>query len=138
METWKHLSLSLILSIIFYPSYGWKALFIIMGGVLIDIDHYFWYAFKYRKFKLIECYRFYAVANASLDFKAHVGLLHVFHTIELLAIVILLSFYSEFALLFLIGLLGHYLLDLVWYVTIPKFVIADHSIIHWIIKNKIS
>ncbi|MBI3026473.1 hypothetical protein HYY70_00015 [Candidatus Woesearchaeota archaeon] len=137
METWKHFLLSLIIAILMHALYEWKALFILIGGVLIDIDHYVWYIYKYRKFNLIDCYKFYADANTSMNFKPHFGLLHVFHTLEFLLAVAALSFYNEFALLFLVGLIGHYLLDLIWYITVPKCIIADHSIIHWIVKNQI-
>lgn len=135
MEIWKHALFSAILAAALYPSFQWKAVFALIGGVLIDIDHYFWYIYRYKKFNLIGCYRFYVDTNESMDFKQHFGLLHVFHTIEFLLAMAILSFYSGHALLFAIGLIGHYALDLIWYMTVPKCIIANHSILHWAIKN---
>lgn len=137
METWKHALFSLILAAALYPAFRWKVLFVLIGGVLIDIDHYFWCIYKYKKFNLIACYRFYVNTNASRDFTQHLGLLHIFHTIEFLLLMSLLSLYYDFALLFVIGLIGHYALDLAWYMTVPKRVIANHSLISWVLKNRI-
>jgi hypothetical protein len=132
-----HLLVSLILAVILYPTFNWKVLFILIGGVLIDIDHYFLYIYRFRKFNLRNCYNYFYVEARKDNFKGIIGSLLIFHTIELLLISIILSFYIEFALIFTISLLIHYLLDLIWHYLVPKRLIANHSIISWIIKNKI-
>lgn len=137
METWKHSFLSLILVAVSYPLFGWQSIIIFAGGVLIDIDHYFWYAYRYRKLSVIACYRHFIAGIKKKDFSENFGILLVFHTIEFLAFVVVLSFYSKIALIFLIGLLPHYLLDAIFIYTLAKRVISDHSVIHWAYKNLI-
>jgi len=137
MKTSVHLIVSSILAIILYPTFSWNVIFIIVGGVFIDIDHYFWYVYKYKKFSLFDCYKFFIVEAEKNGWKYVIGVLLVFHTIEFLVLIVLSSFFNQLALIFTIGLLGHYLLDLVWHVLVPKRIIVNPSIISWIVKNKI-
>ncbi len=136
MKTSIHLTASLILAALLYPLLSWKALFILAGGVLIDVDHYFWYAYKYKNLNLIKSYEFFIKNLEVNDFTNVKGVVLIFHTIEFLLIMVLFSFYNKFALLFTIGLLSHYLLDFIWFYFILKRFILNHSIILWIIKNK--
>lgn len=135
MEIWKHAVLSLIIAAVFYPAYGWNVLFIFAVGVLIDIDHYFWYIYKFKKFNLLECYKYYMKSMLSHDFREHYGILLVFHTIEFMLLMVIMSIYNKYALLFTIGLVGHYALDFIWHILVPKQVIINHSVISWVLKN---
>lgn len=136
MKPWVHFLSSLILAVILYPAFEWKVMVIFISGFLIDIDHYLWYIYKYKKFNLFACHRYYTTDAKKNGFKNLEGILLVFHTIEFTLASIFLSFYNDFVLLFTIGLLTHYLLDLIWYYFVTKRFIANHSIISWIIKNK--
>jgi len=137
MKIWVHFLVSSALVGIFFPAYGWRALLIIAGGVLIDIDHYFWYIYKFKKFSLIDCYNYFIDGMDKSRIMKNAGILLVFHTIEVLVLVILLSFYSKLALMFTIGLLSHYLLDGIFLCTVAKRFIANPSILNWIVRNKI-
>lgn len=137
MKTSVHLVVSLILAVLLYPLFNWKVLLIIVGGVLIDIDHYFWYVCKYKKFSLLDCYYHYIIPLEKNDKSKNIGILMIFHTVEFLFIMVFLSFFIEYALVFTIGLLVHYLLDLIFLYGFAKRFIADHSIIHWIFKHKL-
>lgn len=137
MKTWIHFLVSLIIALFLYPFFGWKVLFILVGGVLIDIDHYFWYVFKFRKLNIIHCYKFFLERFDKIKIKELIGSLLIFHTVEFLAIMIIFSFFSEIIFFSLIGLISHYVLDLIFLYTVPKQLIANHSITSWIIKNKI-
>ena len=137
MEIWKHMLLSSILALVFYPFFKWSVLLILISGVAIDIDHYLWRMYKNKEYNPLDCYRYYLYQSPKNNFKADNGNLHIFHTTEFLAISVFLSFYSTLALLFTIGLLGHYILDAIWHVSVPKRVILNHSLISWIIKNTI-
>lgn len=137
MRTRIHLLVSLILAAALYSIFNWQVIFIIIGGVLVDIDHYFWYIFKYKKFNMLDCYRWFTTDNVKNNYKDVTGELLIFHTIEFLLATVLLSFYIEFALLFLIGLLTHYFLDLIAYYFTANHFILNHSVISWIVKNKI-
>ena len=136
MKTWVHLLVSSVLAALLYPLFGWNVLLILAGGVLIDVDHYFWYVSKYKKFNLFYCYSYFMARMNQKGFKEHKGILLIFHTIEFLLIIVLLSFYFEAAFIFLVGLLSHYLLDAIFLYTVAKRLITNHSIINWIIKNK--
>ncbi len=137
METWKHFVVSAILSALIYPVFGWKSLLVIAGGVLIDVDHYFWYAYKYRRYGLTGCYRHFMKGLEGDNYKHNVGILLVFHTIEFLIMCLLLSVFTDYAMIFTIGLLSHYILDLIYLINGPKFFIASTSTISWLFKNKI-
>ena len=137
MKTWVHTVLSLILAALLYKFFNWRVLFILIGGVLVDADHYFWYVFKFNKFSLPDCYDYFTRVTVKTQWKDIIGSFLIFHTVEFLILSIILSFYSSYALLFTIGLIGHYLLDSIWHLNVPKRAVLNFSIIHWIIKNKI-
>lgn len=137
MKTWAHILFSLILAAAFYPLFGWKISLIFIGGVFIDIDHYFWYAYYYKDLNLFKAYKHFLIPMEKRDFTVNLGILLIFHTIEFLALVLVLSFYSEYALAFGIGLLFHYILDLIFLLFVAKKFIANHSILYWLYKNKI-
>lgn len=131
-----HFGFTSILAAILFPVFGWKVLIFYIGGVLVDIDHYIWFVAKYKKINPLQCYNFYISESPRQNFKPIIGALHIFHTFEYLTFIIVLSLFNNYTFIYLIGLLGHYLLDLVWHAFIAKRVILNHSIISWIIKNK--
>ncbi len=135
MKTPAHVLASAIIAALFYPAFRWKVAFILAGGVAIDIDHYFQYALKYRKFGFKDCYNHFTSDAEKNNYKEVTGILLIFHTVEFIAVMAILSFYSRFALIFSIGLLGHYILDAVYICTVPKRIILNHSIISWILKQ---
>ncbi len=137
MKVSTHFLFSLSLAAALYPFFGWKTFMILIGGVLIDIDHYFWYVFKHKKLNLFSCYKYYLERMDKEKLLENVGVLLIFHTIEFLLVMTVLSFYSELAIMLTLGLLLHYALDLIFLYLIPKRFIANHSIIHWIFVNKI-
>ena len=137
MKTWIHSAVSLILTALLYPIFNWKAAFIIAGGVLIDIDHYFWYVYQYNDFSLIKSYKFYIKNIERNDFSNVMGLLLVFHTIEFFLIMVFLSFYSVAAFMFTLGLMAHYILDVIYTYHKAKGAVANHSMIYWVYKNLI-
>src|SRR3989344_2713644 len=105
-----HFLVSLFISIVLFPVFGYYSLImVIAGGVIIDIDHYFWYACKYRKFGLIRAYKFYLNKHF-----AEKNVLHIFHSIEFLLLCTILSFFSVIILLFTVGLIVHNILDMIF------------------------
>ena len=137
MKPLSHLMFSSILAILLYPLYNWKVLFVLAGGFLIDIDHYLWYIYRYKKFNLIDSYRFYMKNIEVNDFTNVMGILLIFHSVEFLLVMIILSFYNEYVFIFTIGVILHYLLDLIFLFIYTRRFIVNHSIIWWIIKEKI-
>ena len=137
MRTWVHFAVSLIIVLVLYPFFSWKVMLILISGVLIDIDHYFWYIYKCHKLSLLDCYKHFTVEAENSNWKNVTGILLIFHTIEFLLIIIFLSFNNQIGALFLAGLLPHYILDIIWLFSVPKRFLTNHSIIHWYTKNKI-
>jgi len=137
MKTWVHASFSLLLAAVLYPIFNWEVSFILIGGVLIDADHYLWYILKHGNFNLQDCYRHFTTDAEKANYKYFAGEVLVFHTAEFFAIMLALSFYSQMIMLFTIGLAGHYLLDFIWFFFILKRFILNHSILWKLLKPKI-
>lgn len=135
MRSWVHVVISSILAFVFYQFFEWKVALIFVGGVLIDVDHYWWYIYKYKKWNLFECYTFYSDSIKKRNFDVNIGILLILHTVEFLIAVIILAFYTELALAFLIGLLSHYILDWIQVHNIAGRLIANPSIVMWVIKS---
>ncbi|MBI3026472.1 hypothetical protein HYY70_00010 [Candidatus Woesearchaeota archaeon] len=135
MEPWKHALLSLILAAALYPFFGLNVWVVFAGGVLIDIDHYLFYIFKTKGLSPLKCYRYFTTEAMENNHKHINGNFLVFHTVEFLLIALALSFYSQLALLFTAGLLGHYLLDFIWFKCFYKRFVLNPSIISWLIRK---
>jgi len=137
MKPSAHFLSSLILAIILFPILKLGSLIVLAGGFLIDIDHYFWYVYRYRKIKIFDSYKFFIKPMDEKDFKSVAGILLIFHTAEFLMAMLILSYFSKIALAFTIGLLLHYALDLCYLYFVAKGFVVNHSIIYWIYKEKI-
>ena len=130
-----HLAVSSILAALFYPIFGMNSLLILVGGLFPDIDHYLHFVFIKRKFNLFECNRYYTEEHKGTNYREFKGILMVFHTIEFLILMIIISFYSKLAFIFTIGILGHFILDAVWFGFFVKKFVLNHSIIWWLAKK---
>ena len=135
METWVHSLFSLALAAILYHFFGWEAAAVFVGGVMVDFDHYIWYVYNLRKFNPLKCYTYFIKDIEKNDWQDVQGTVLVLHTVEFLALCIILSFFNTIALLFTIGLVGHYFLDLVWHLRVPKRAILNHSLVHWLVNR---
>lgn len=131
-----HLGFSILLAALFFPIFGWTSLLILAGGVLIDADHYIYYIFKFKKFNPFECNKYFTEDSKKSDYHIFDGLMLVFHTLEFLIVMIVLSFYSKFALALTIGFASHHLLDFIWFYFFLKRFILNHSLIWWLVKSK--
>ncbi len=107
----QHMIIGLIVSLLLYPIYGIKVLVIFISNILIDSDHYLWYIFSFKKYNLFKAFKFYKNRTLRLKYK---GILHIFHTSEVLILIIILSFYSEIFFLILIGFVIHLILDAIY------------------------
>ncbi|MBI2659143.1 hypothetical protein HYX05_03555 [Candidatus Woesearchaeota archaeon] len=137
MKPLAHLLSSLILALSLIPILKWNALLVLAGGFLIDIDHHFWYVYRYRKINIFKAYKFFIKPMDEKNFKSVAGILLIFHTAEFLLIMLALSYISKIALAFTIGLLLHYALDLCYLYFVARGFVVNHSIIYWIYREKI-
>ncbi len=115
-----HLLTSIILSFVLFPFVGYHSLWAVVGGFLIDFDHYLYYIFAFKSLSLKKAY----VYHDNIDKrKTKVNdILHIFHTIEFwlfMILVIILSYIYDIKFIFymfLITLLGmalHIILDFI-------------------------
>ena len=95
MKTWVHLVVSILLAAALYPLFKWNVFLILIGGVLIDADHYLWSIYRYEEFDIVKSYKFYIKNMVLNDFTNVYGILLIFHTVEFLFIMVLLSFYNK-------------------------------------------
>ena len=135
MEIWKHAIVSFFLAALFYNYYGFSALLILAGGVLIDADHYLWHALKFKRYGIRECYNYCAVTTIKNNWKHVKGSLFIFHNVEFLTLALVLSFYSAPAIMFTVGLLSHYALDFIWHAKFIKKPTHAISFFAWLLKD---
>ncbi len=125
MKLITHLVVSMILALALFPIFGIKSFIVLVSGFLIDIDHllYFKGSFKetYRYFKNIDSYN---------NIKKSLGIIKIFHTVEFLVIIAISSFYYEIALIFLIGLTVHIIMDIFYVWKTFKVFRIDSFIFH--------
>ena len=139
-----HVLVSAIICALLFPFYGWNALFVIVGGVLIDIDHYLLYiglfkdanfikAYKYHKSIVAKAYNHPKSISNDMEFKR--GNLCIFHTIEFLLLLLLLSYFHTIPFLIMAGVLSHYILDIIFQVSTFKSIVMAPSILLWMRKT---
>jgi hypothetical protein len=106
MDLSVHLIVSTIIAAFLYPYYGWISAFVIIGGFLIDADHYAWTVMRKRKIGILYSYNYYKKSQHLDDY-----ILHVFHTIESMILISVLAALYTPALMFAIGYFGHMIMD---------------------------
>ncbi len=135
MSPLHHFIICSILVIIFFPIFGFKTVMIFVGGFLIDIDHYFWYVVKKKNLSLITCHYYYQEVMETLEYKEVENVLFIFHTIEFLLFIVLLSFFTSYALLFLFGYLPHVIPDVIFEMKMWKKKVVSYSIIQFLAQR---
>lgn len=137
-----HLITSLILTAILWPFIGPYSLWAIVGGYLIDFDHYIHVGFKFGKWNLRDSYHFH-IQYLCKKAKKNREILHIFHTVEFLVfmvIMILFAYLNEWRSIFymfaitLIGMAMHIILDLIGGIIKNNLQVRAISIIWWINK----
>lgn len=103
-----HFITSGILAVILLGYFGIWSVFIFIGGFFLDFDHYLYYGFLKKDWNHKNCFKYFDFYNYD---RACIDELHVFHTIEFAVMLIVLSFFFEFAFAVLIGMALHILLD---------------------------
>ncbi|MBI5398613.1 hypothetical protein HZB03_04060 [Candidatus Woesearchaeota archaeon] len=106
MDLSVHFVVSAVIAAVLYPFFGWLSVFIIVGGFLIDADHYLWIILSKKALSLKSAYNYHKQYQHRNDY-----ILNVCHTIEFSAIVVVLAVQYTFAALFSLGFFLHLLLD---------------------------
>jgi hypothetical protein len=112
------------------------------SSFLIDIDHWFGYIFQKKKFSPIKAIRWNYLESKRWDRlskneqEKYKSLIMIFHNLEFLFILFLLSiFYNPF-LFVLFGCLFHLITDWIYSLCRNKIIYPKISIIYTLVKNK--
>lgn len=102
-----HFFASFLLMLVIWPFFGFWSLFVLLGGVFIDVDHYLRYIFLKKNWNLKKAYYFFKRRDCNCLKKE----VYIFHTIETLILLIILSFFHKLFFITLIGWLLHISMD---------------------------
>ena len=132
-----HFLSCIILSIFLFPFFGYYSLLVFILGFFIDIDHYLYDAIKTKNLNPFNSYKMHMDKNRIAKDQ-----LHIFHILEFIATLILLTLFSDniYLLLISMGLVLHLILDLIYYFYLIKNKVELKStralsLILWINKN---
>jgi len=110
------------------------ALFIILASsILIDVDHWFAYVKEKKNYSVSAAYR-WCVNNAQEHKKEKKQFLCIFHTVEFMALMFILSFFSNIIFYITIGFSFHLLIDVIDSI-IQKEMRKGLSIIYFMLKQ---
>ena len=134
-----HLLLTLLLCIVLFKFYSWKVLFILLGGVLVDVDHYLLYVLKYKTINIKEAYKRFKENYKRGKREEPTVFELIFHSVEFFILMIILSFFFSIFFLIFIGLFFHLLTDGIlkkWIYQLYKYnKIRSYSIVNWYIEK---
>lgn len=137
MELIIHFISSLILGGVLYPFFGLSAFIVIIGGFIVDVDHYLLYICQFRKLEVKKALVYFR-EYFDKHYKGKAPFF-IFHSIEFLLLLVLVSFYSEYVFLLTLGIILHYSLDFLYEMKLAGHLIKNWSLIMWlreqIIKN---
>lgn len=128
-----HFIVSVILGVLLFPIFKWNILFIIVGGVLIDVDHYLLYYMKFKKFDLVKGYKYFSGKDC---WKELINSLSIFHTVEFLILMIVLSFYYKPFVFIVIGIVPHLIMDFIHENRAAGRLVKCPSFIYWLTLKK--
>lgn len=133
-----HFLLTLVLCIALFKFYIWKVLFILLGGVLVDADHYLLYVLKYKTLNIKKAYARFKETHKRKRREEPTTFDLLFHSVEFFILMLILSFFNEIFLLIFTGLFLHLLTDKIikkWIAQLYKDKkITNYSIIIWYIN----
>jgi len=133
------LLLTSVICLIFFKFYGWNVLFVFLGGVLADADHYLLFILKYKTLNIKKAYERFKGRRKRKKREPPTKFELLFHSIEFFVLMIILSFFFSIFFLIFVGLFIHLLTDGIfkkWIYQIYKYKkITSHSIIGWYLNK---
>jgi len=130
-----HILFGAIFSLIFYkisPQINiFQASLIFLSSVLIDFDHYLWVIKRKGYFNLKTAYYW----HKSLPLR-HKPIMEIFHTIEFIIFILILSYFFKIFYFILVGMLFHSLLDLIEIIYHKRGKCREFSLIRFLILRK--
>lgn len=141
-----HIVIGALLSILiflFFPSVSsLNAFLIFLASVLIDFDHYAYYAYHKKDWSLKRAYSWFVDKRAQFmnlkpqERKKYRRVIMLFHGIEFWIILILLVKWSIVFLFILLGIIIHITLDLIELYALNEPLPSKLSQVYVFIKNK--
>jgi hypothetical protein len=122
---------SIIICFIFHISF-FNAFLIFFASVFIDFDHYIWYVHRKKSFSLKNAYNLLKKESK----KKHKPMLHIFHTLEFMILVFILSFFWQGFLFIFIGMIFHSALDIGNFIYEGKYSAREHFLIRYLILRQ--
>ena len=127
-----HFIVSLILAAVLFPFVGVKSLMVFVGGVLIDFDHLIYYWIRFKDLKLKNAYNYCKNITHTEEFRKKKKVFMIFHSVEFIAIVIILSFYYPILWILLIGMIVHIIMDIIYELSTFKKRVKSLSLISYL------
>jgi len=115
-----HVLISLLIGLTLYPFFGVYAIIFFLAGFLIDIDHNIEYAISHKDLRPFGAYRYFMKKfqinikrlKEGKKMKQDKMRLHVFHTFELLFLLLVIGFFNRIILFIFWGFFSHVLTDI--------------------------
>lgn len=128
-----HLVFGAIFSVILYITgfSVFSCVVILLSSILIDFDHYLYYIIKKKDFSLKRAY----IWHERLD-KFHKPMMMVFHTVEFLILVLILSYFNRIFIFIFIGMIFHSILDMLDMLKKGIFYAREYSLIRYLVSDK--
>ncbi len=109
------------------------ALVIFLSSFLIDVDHYFVYILRKKDVNLFRAYKWHILLGRNLKEKLkQIPFYHVFHSVEFIILLGILSFFSRWFFYILIGVLFHSFLDFYGFIAHKEFKSRAYSFISYL------
>ncbi len=128
-----HFIASLILAIILFPFFGFYSFIVLISGFFIDFDHILFYWFRFKSFNLNRAYNYFRDITLKRDIKEYKKVFRIFHSVEFITLISILTFYHKIFLILLIGLIIHIIMDIIH--DYPKFKTLKPLSLIWYLKN---
>jgi hypothetical protein len=115
----------------------WQALIIFSAAVLIDADHYLIYVRRKGDWNLRNSFNYFTdLGKKYKDAKNIKAPFAILHSVEILGVIGLISIYSRFFLLILVGFLFHCLVDALDMLLKGKLFAREHSLFLYLKRRK--
>jgi len=127
------ISTSIICLILLFVSDWYNAVLFFIGGVLIDVDHYYHYIIRKKTLSLLEAYKWNVYWSREIEANPRkYMIMHICHAVEFLIVVFAISVLVD-NYFFFYGVCFHWLLD-ISYMTYTKTIsVRKLSIIQYLI-----
>ncbi|MEM0465160.1 MAG: hypothetical protein QXW97_00485 [Candidatus Pacearchaeota archaeon] len=140
-----HIITGIIFSIIIYFLFSiniLQAFLIFFGAVFIDVDHYLWFIVKKKNFNLKKAFLWFIqkrkiyLSLSNIERKNYKKTLLIFHGIEALSLVLILSYINKLFLFIFIGMILHLIFDYIEYIYIKEPFYSKFSQVMVYFRNK--